>query len=373
MPFTDEQIKNLGAKLNGRHVRTRRHNGMALSYIEGWHVIAEANRIFGFDGWNRETVNASCVWQGTLNGQKACSYVAKVRVFVRTGGKAIVREGNGAGHGLSSNPGEAHESAIKEAETDAMKRALVTFGNQFGLALYDKNQSEVRYPRKQARKAKQVEPITWVLRSADGKPLGSFTDPREFFSEARKAIECTKTKVEIEAFSKFNDHVIGQLKQALPDLATDDGKHYSDVFGSLVSRRMADLVSSTAKDETTGTRSVGRCEQQSPGRRLRDRGHLRFVAKQPCLVCERTPTQAHHIRFAQLRALSRKVSDEWTVPLCAGHHRAVHDAGDEREWWKKLSVDPIPIARDLWQRTRSEWISSSAQSRVASDEGSKVA
>jgi hypothetical protein len=83
-------------------------------------------------------------------------------------------------------------------------------------------------------------------------------------------------------------------------------------------------------------------------RRIRDRDHIRLVAKEPCLVCGRRPADAHHLRFAQSRALGRKVSDEFTVPLCRGHHREVHRSGDEAAWWKKTSIDPTVCARVLW-------------------------
>jgi len=83
-------------------------------------------------------------------------------------------------------------------------------------------------------------------------------------------------------------------------------------------------------------------------RRLRDRDHVRLVAKQPCLICGRRPVDAHHLRFAQSRALGRKVSDEFTVPLCRGHHREVHRCGDEAAWWKKAGIDPTVPARVLW-------------------------
>jgi ERF superfamily len=87
-------------------------------------------------------------------------------------------------------------------------------------------------------------------------------------------------------------------------------------------------------------------------RRYRDRAHLRFVSAQPCLVRGRRPSDAHHLRFAQPRALGRRVSDEYTVPLCRSHHRALHRCGDEVEWWKINSVNPITVAGELWQRTR---------------------
>jgi hypothetical protein len=83
-------------------------------------------------------------------------------------------------------------------------------------------------------------------------------------------------------------------------------------------------------------------------RRIRDRDHVRYVTKQPCLVCGRRPSDPHHLRFAQTRALGRKVSDEFVVPLCRGHHREVHRCGDEAAWWSKVGVSPMVAARTLW-------------------------
>ena len=86
--------------------------------------------------------------------------------------------------------------------------------------------------------------------------------------------------------------------------------------------------------------------------RLRDKEHCKFVAAQPCVICGRTPAEAHHIRFAQPRALNRKVSDEYTVPVCRVHHRELHRYGDEASWWAGVSIDPLPIALELWRRSR---------------------
>ncbi|HEV2717976.1 MAG TPA: hypothetical protein VGU64_22115, partial [Terriglobales bacterium] len=86
-------------------------------------------------------------------------------------------------------------------------------------------------------------------------------------------------------------------------------------------------------------------------RRVRDREHVRYVSRQSCLICGRRPSDAHHLRYAQNSALSRKVSDEFTVPLCRGHHREVHRSGDEARWWKKAGIDPIRTARALWLQT----------------------
>jgi hypothetical protein len=87
-------------------------------------------------------------------------------------------------------------------------------------------------------------------------------------------------------------------------------------------------------------------------RRYRNRDHLRFVMQQPGLLCGRKPSDAHDIRFVQPRALGRKASDEFAVPLCRSHHRAVHRAGDEKAWWKQAGIDPVNVARKLWKRTR---------------------
>ena len=86
-------------------------------------------------------------------------------------------------------------------------------------------------------------------------------------------------------------------------------------------------------------------------RRIRDRDHVKFVARHPCLICGRRPSDAHHLRFAQSRALGRKVSDEFTVPLCRGHHRELHRFGNEEAWWSSVDVDPTTSARALWLQT----------------------
>jgi hypothetical protein len=89
----------------------------------------------------------------------------------------------------------------------------------------------------------------------------------------------------------------------------------------------------------------------SEPRRIRDREHVRSVTRNGCLICGRTPSDAHHLRFTQKRALGRKVSDEFTVPLCRGHHRELHRHGDEPAWWTKLGLDPRDAARTLWLKS----------------------
>jgi hypothetical protein len=86
--------------------------------------------------------------------------------------------------------------------------------------------------------------------------------------------------------------------------------------------------------------------------RLRDKEHRKFVARQACLVCGRTGSDPHHLTFTQPRALGHRVSDEFTVPVCRIHHRELHRSGDEAAWWRKLNIDPLPVALGLWQHTR---------------------
>jgi hypothetical protein len=106
--------------------------------------------------------------------------------------------------------------------------------------------------------------------------------------------------------------------------------------------------------ETNGIFSIERIEKSGSApepRRIRDREHVKFVAGHPCLICGRRPADPHHLRFAQSRALGRKVSDEFTVPLCRGHHREVHRSGDEAAWWAKFGVEPLRAADALWRET----------------------
>jgi hypothetical protein len=101
--------------------------------------------------------------------------------------------------------------------------------------------------------------------------------------------------------------------------------------------------------------------------RLRDKGHRKFVSLQPCLICGRSSSDAHHLRFAQPRAMGRKVSDEFTVPLCRSHHRDLHRRGDEQAWWDAVGIDPLPLALGLWQRGRINGTADAASGGTGKD------
>jgi len=170
---------------------------------------------------------------------------------------------------------------------------------------------------------------------------------------------------EIEVLRSSDDAALwAQLRLAAKNaLAAADAERVEQAF----QKKLATFASATAAqasvpDNAQQRRRVQSRRRQShqvdktvlalpAPRRIRDREHIKSVAKQPCLICGRRPADAHHLRFTQSRALGRKVSDEFTIPLCRGHHRAVHHCGDEAAWWEKAGIDPTVSARQLWLKT----------------------
>lgn len=296
MGFSSKQVHALKRNVNQQHIRTRIGNGRELSYIEGSHAISEANRIFGFDGWDRETVESRCVLSRETRGVFTVVYIAKSKITVRTDGSAVIREGQGSGEAKAGSPGEAHDLALKIAETDATKRALATFGKPFGLALYNGSK-----PKQKSNETKPFRPAQSVehglQRAQIGVDKGLKADP-----------ESEQSKTDLA-----------------PALETQKQPRHID----------------------KSVLTIG------ASKRLRDKAHLRFVASQPCTICSYQPSDPHHLRFAQLRSLGRKVSDEFTVPLCRKHHRQLHQSGNEQSWWHDLGVDPLPIAVELWNETHT--------------------
>jgi DNA recombination protein Rad52 len=365
MAFSQTQIRKLAGKLPERFVKTRNQRGLTLSYIEGWHVIDEANRVFGFDGWDRETIWSECVWQDGRQDPRACTYCARVRIRVRAGKTLVSREGSGVGHGTGATLGEAHESALKEAETDATKRALTTFGNLFGLALYDKDQLGVARtktnpavqnvgatPNDGAAPNTGAASVIWTLFSNTGAPLQKFEDPQGYCSAAKEALLKSGGISDLEAFWKVNQSSIAQLRSVWPALKTRHGAHYADVLERLYRQQ---VLRWEHEDKTRARHEAGAIDKSilalPAPKRIRDELHLKYIASLPCLVCGRAPSQAHHLRFAQSRAMGKKVSDEWVVPLCTIHHRAIHKVGSEEAWWQEHHIDALTEAEKLWRVT----------------------
>jgi hypothetical protein len=183
-----------------------------------------------------------------------------------------------------------------------------------------------------------------------------------------------------EASAQLRDQLLSQLdaiadgdkaalwaKRSLPDknkLTGADAQRIEDAFQARLTgiapvpeqteqKPQSHKANPKAPRKQRATKTIDKSVLALPEpRRIRDRDHVRFVAKQPCLICGRMPSDAHHLRIAQSRALGRKVSDEFTVPLCRGHHREVHRYGDEAKWWKAANVDPTAAADALWRETR---------------------
>jgi hypothetical protein len=153
-------------------------------------------------------------------------------------------------------------------------------------------------------------------------------------------------------------------------LGAGDAKVLEEAFekrlSELLPSESAEVVSvAPSEGFSAGGHEIGKIDERSADqvgidksvltvaapRRYRNREHLRYVAQQACLVCGRKPSDPHHLGFTQPRALGRKVSDEFAVPLCRGHHRAAHRSRDERAWWRQAGIDPIKVARRLWKAT----------------------
>jgi hypothetical protein len=202
-------------------------------------------------------------------------------------------------------------------------------------------------------------------------------EPRIMFGPDQSAKLRDKMLLEISKLAS-SDLTMDWAKQGLAaknSLMGSDAKLVEAAF----ERRLAELASDGETSNASGHSSVALAEalpasaaratlrDQDPAtgidkseltiaapRRYRNRQHLRYVMQQPCVICGRKPSDPHHLRYLQPRALGRKASDEFAVPLCRVHHRAAHRAGDERAWWQAAGIDPIKIARKLWQRTRVE-------------------
>ena len=326
--------------------------------VEGWHAIAEANRIFGFDSWDRQTLAPRCHWTHLQYGQTVCFYSTKVRITVRAGDTVTVREGIGTGFGRAPQPELAHDIALKAAETDATKRALATFGNPFGLALYDRHQGQVTKARlKVATDNKPSLPQpNLVLDDGEGQEV-PFSDHEAFVEATLRQIERLDSTDRLYAFWSRNSAAFGKLR-----ISTADGDNSARKLAEALkerARQVGEPHQSTSNGAADALASAGDPTTSSylipKEKRVRDPAHLAFVASQPCLICGRRPAQAHHLRFAQPRAMAMKVSDEFTVPICNTHHDQLHHSGDERAFWARHRfLDPLKYAARLWEASRAQ-------------------
>ena len=269
-----------------------------------------------------------------------------------------MREGSGTGEGFGATTGQAHDIALKSAETDATKRALATFGNPFGLALYDREQLGVRRC-KRAEDAADLAP--WILRGASGEEHARYDKPSEFALGLREALDAAQDIEGLFAVWERNVDTVRAMNRSL----NQNHLRKSGAASQLVThlKRCAVALAkqpnhttqtdSGSQDKHWRVRKIDKSELTiGHPKRIRCKEHLRFVSSQPCAICGRTPSHAHHVRYAQPRGLGLKVSDEFTVPLCATHHQQLHNTTKEREWWQERNIDPLAIALRLWQETR---------------------
>lgn len=494
MSFDRHQLKKLATPLDETRIQRREQDGKTLGYLEGWFVIQEANRIFGYDGWDRQMIQSERVFLAKDTRGVSCGYMARVRVRVRTQTGTVVREGTGFGQAVASQPGDAHERALKAAETDATKRALVTFGGRFGLLLHDKDRSAHQImpavasesslsapgsrtgaPRSASDSSAADRPFLCLVQ-ADGVPF-QVASAESFCTGLRQLIEAAVSGQEVARLQHHNAAGLMRLR-GLAHLTTARGAHYADVLEGLIAAKIKafgaaesgnpqtdvphtdgpateGLATNGSESDKSGTHKIAaeaiadisaqpvqdpaanampspkiehsyvpvpayplarvmermgapsgdsassqaavpkdaqhdksrRLANPPPGvlevagpskadsvpagptrrsqisggfsidksvlaiasdRRLRSKAHLVWVASRPCLVCEALPCHAHHITFAQPRGLSQKVSDEYTVPLCAPHHNELHVFGNEASWWRNQGIEPLAKANALW-------------------------
>jgi hypothetical protein len=159
---------------------------------------------------------------------------------------------------------------------------------------------------------------------------------------AKNSLTATDAKLVEDAF----EHMLSELPSSDAAKPSNDDPSVPQIAGLQVIATPESTDAGQAKGIDKSILTV------AAPRRYRNREHLRYVAQQACLVCGRKPSDPHHLGFTQPRALGRKVSDEFAVPLCRGHHRAVHRSRDERAWWRQAGIDPIKVARRLWKATR---------------------
>jgi hypothetical protein len=172
----------------------------------------------------------------------------------------------------------------------------------------------------------------------------TFPNPEAFVDATLKLVPTIDELEVLYAFWDENRAVLETLNGVAP-------RGVEELVAALKSQARAIGRASSAANGDAGFQSPAVLEPKE--KRVRSKEHLKFVAQQPCLVCGRRPAHAHHLRFAQPRAMGLKVSDEFTLPLCAGHHDSVHQTGDERAWWARHGIiEPLKYAARLWTASR---------------------
>ena len=269
--------------------------------------------------------------------------------------------------------------AISETATPHRMGAALTYARRYALFTLvgiagedDIDAPDLKAPMPPASETATPAPNT------HGRLNGGQTIPSRRGS-TKVVLNPAKPVLSAEASATLRDHLVGELKEITSSddaaiwahrilgvkngLTEADARHVEDAFQAKLAtledvNGQAFLPAPSAPQPpvepggTVAADGIDKSRLTHPeARRFRDKEHVKFVAKQPCLICGRRPADAHHLRFAQHRALGRKVSDEFTVPLCRGHHREAHRCGDEAAWWENTGIDPTITARSLWLET----------------------
>ena len=206
----------------------------------------------------------------------------------------------------------------------------------------------------------------WVLRSDDGSSVSSHDTQTAFVAALRRAMTEAKDielsydvwEKNIETLRALHRHskeepgiipkLVAHLRSCAVGLVKQAGASQALEKSNLA--RSDDSLARTIIDKSTLA--------ISEPKRIRSKEHVRYVARQPCVICGRSPSHAHHVRYAQSRGLGIKVSDEFTVPLCATHHQQLHYTTKEREWWEERQIDPLVIADALWRESQGRSVDS---------------
>ena len=206
------------------------------------------------------------------------------------------------------------------------------------------------------------------MRSAGGTIQGSFDKPVDFVSALRKTMT---EALDIERLFEIWEQNVATVRELNasreklglePSFAPSLVAHLKSCAVALVKPSDAAIEQHTKHGAAAAPQVTPRIKERpkidksmltfGEPKRIRSKAHLRFVGRQPCLICGRAPSHAHHIRYAQSRGLSLKVSDEFTVPLCAIHHTENHTTGNERQWWEQHKIEPLAVASSLWRQGR---------------------
>ncbi len=191
-----------------------------------------------------------------------------------------------------------------------------------------------------ASKALRVELVDEIAKCVDADSLALW---------AKRRLQAKNT-VQSEDATIVEGAYLGKLKE----LSVAPAPNASEIVGGANSRAIDNTPNSPSGDGDLANPSIEMVTPIPKMGRVRNKAHLRFVAAQPCLVCQRTPSDPHHVKLAQPRMLGRKVSDEFTVPLCRKHHRELHRHGNERAWWGNVNIAPLEKAHKLWEMTLSD-------------------